>query len=157
MSLLSAEFLSTVLNFVVVVFILWHFGRKPIGEFFQTRSKDIATHVSEARVLSTDAKKELGTWESKTQNAQSEIARQLEDAKSSMAKFREATLTRATAEAKRIAEETTTVASAEALRAKRQLRKELALESLEQARQYLEHHVDSKDSKKLLTDYLERV
>jgi F-type H+-transporting ATPase subunit b len=157
MSLLSAEVLSTVLNFAVVVFILWHFGRKPIGEFFQTRSKDIATHVSEARTLSTDAKKELSTWESKSQNAQAEIARQLEDAKSNMAKFRETTLARATAESKRISEESATVASAEALRAKRQLRKELALESLEQARQYLEHHVDSKDSKKLLTDYLERV
>lgn len=157
MSFLDAEILSTVINFAVVVFILWHFGRKPIGEFFQTRSKEIGTFVTEARTVSAEARKSLQTWEDKNRNAPDEIARQLEDARQAMAKYRETTLAKAHGEAKRIGEEAALMNKSEAARAKRSLRKQVALESIEQARAFLTGHVDKKDSKNLLNEYLERV
>ena len=154
---MSAEVLSTLINFTVVVFILVYAGRKPIADFFAGRSQQIAKDVDEARHLSTEARRLLENWDAKSKNAQSEIHQQMEDAKASMAKFRESTLAHANNEARRISEEAKTVAAAEMLRAKRALRQQLAIESVEQARQYLESHVDKKDSKKLLTDYLEIV
>lgn len=157
MSLLTAEILSTVFNFAVVVFILWHFGRKPIAEFFQNRSKDIGTSVNEARIVSAEAKKAVEQWAAKKAGSEREIHQQMEDARSSIAKFRDATIARVNSESRRISEESAAVSAAEMVRAKRALRRQLAVESIEQARTYLTSHVDKKDSGKLLTDYLERV
>lgn len=157
MTFFEAETLSTILNFVVVVGILWYAGRKPIGEFFATRSKGIATSVNEARSLSSQAKALLNEWDAKSRSAQSEIARQKEDAAQTVAKLKEATTARVKTESKRIADESVLVAAAEQQKAKRALRRGLATESLDQARRYLENHVEGKDSAKLLTDYLEKV
>jgi F0F1-type ATP synthase membrane subunit b/b' len=135
MSLLTAEILSTVLNFSVVVFILWYAGRKPIAEFFAGRAHTIGTSVNEARALSSEAKQVLNQWEAKANDAEGEIERQREDAKSTLAKYCEATLTRVNAESRRISEESAAVTAAEMLRAKRALRRLLALETVEQARE----------------------
>ncbi len=153
----STEFLSTLLNFSVVVFILWHFGRKPIAEGFQARSLAIGSSVQEARTLSEGAKADLAHWKSKADAAQAEINAQVKDAQASMAKFKETTLARVNMETKRISEEAATVIAAESAKAKRVLRRQIVEESLEQARLYLGQNVEAKDSQKLLTDYLEGV
>jgi F0F1-type ATP synthase membrane subunit b/b' len=157
MNLATAEALSTLLNFSVVVFILWYAGRKPIAEFFAGRSKEISSSVNEARALSSQAQNLLQEWDGKNRSAASEIARQKEDAALSVSKLKEATALRVKSESKRIAEETKLVALAEQAKAKRSLQRGLVKESVEQARKYLESHVENKDSTKLLTDYLERV
>ncbi len=157
MSFFEAETLSTILNFSVVVGILWYAGRKPIAEFFGTRSSTIGAFVNEARTASSQAKSLLAEWDAKVRGSAAEIARQKEDAAQSLEKLKQATESRLKAETKRISEESALVAQAETQKAKRQLRRGLANESLEQARRYLENHVEGKDSAKLLSDYLERV
>lgn len=154
---MSVEVLSTLLNFTVVVAILVHFGRKPIVGFFQTRSQTIGASVNEAKTLFVEAQQELEQWESRSRLAEAEIARQSEDARAAIVKFRESALSRANAESKRISEEADQVNAAEFQRAKRVLRRQIALESLENAKQYLSHHVEKKDARRLVTDYLERV
>jgi F0F1-type ATP synthase membrane subunit b/b' len=157
MNILSVEGISTLLNFSVVVFILWYAGRKPIKEMFAARSSEIGTAVDEAKKVSVTASRLLEEWKSKSANAQADLSRQKDDAKQSLAKFKEQTAVRVASESKRIVAESSVMATAEAAKMKRSLRRQIAQESLLQARNYLEKHVESKDSKKLLGDYLERV
>jgi F-type H+-transporting ATPase subunit b len=157
MSLLSAESLSTVLNFCVVVFILWYVGRKPIAEFFASRSSAIARAVDEAKLVSQSAASSLGEWQSAMDQSSAELEKQRNDAKNFVAKLREETKLRIALEAKRIAADGVLLASAETAKVKRSLRKEVALRSIEQAKAFLDHHVENKDTKALLADYLERV
>lgn len=154
---MNPEVISTILNFVVVAAILYFAGRKPIAEFFQTRSKTIGTEVEDARRVSGTAHREMKEWDEKMRGASEEIHRQFEDTRSTMAKAREHALARANNESKRISEEAKTMIAAEQAGAKRSLRRQLGLESIEQARQYMASHMDKKDGKKLLTDNLERV
>lgn len=157
MNLLSAEALSTVLNFCVVVFILWYAGRKPIAEFFAARSSTIGKAVDEAKQISKSAASALGEWQTAMDQSAAELERQKNDAKNFVKKLREETKVRIDLEAKRIASEGALLASAETAKVKRSLRKEVALRSIDQAKAFLDRHVESKDAKALLTDYLERV
>ncbi len=154
---MSLEAISTLLNFTVVAGILYYAGRKPISEFFQTRSRTIGTEVDEARRVSGGAHRDMQEWDRKMRGASEEIHRQFEDTRTTMAKSRELALTRAHSETKRISEESTLMIAAEQAGAKRSLRRQLGLESIEQARQYMTSHMDKKDGGKLLTDNLERV
>lgn len=157
MTLFEAEALATLLNFAVVVFILFKAGKGPAREFFQSRSKDIGAFVSQARSVSTEARAQKDLWAAKLANAPAEMSKQRQDAETSLKRYSESTLARANAEAVRIDQDSKVVIAAESQRAKRTLRRQLALESVEQARAYLGRNVDSKDNEKLLGDYLERV
>lgn len=157
MSFLSAETLSTVLNFCVVVFILWYAGRKPIAEFFASRSSTIARAVDEAKHVSKAAASSLSEWQTAMDQSAAELEKQKSDAKNVLEKLREETKLRIALEAKRISSEGVLLAAAETAKVKRSLRKEVALRSLDQAKAFLDHHVEGKDTKALLTDYLERV
>ncbi len=157
MNFFSAESLSTVLNFCVVVFILWYAGRKPIAEFFASRSSSIARAVDEAKHVSKSAASALGEWKTAMDQSSAELEKQKSDAKNLVEKLREETKQRIALESKRIASEGLLLAAAETAKVKRSLRKEVALRSVEQAKAFLDHHVENKDSKALLTDYLERV
>jgi F-type H+-transporting ATPase subunit b len=157
MNLLSAEALSTVLNFCVVVFILWYAGRKPIAEFFASRSTAISRAVDEAKQVSSAASTALGEWQTAMSQSAAELEKQKSDARNLVEKLREETKRRIASESKRIASEGVLLAAAETAKVKRSLRKEVALRSVEQAKAFLDHHVESKDTKALLTDYLERV
>ncbi|MBY0371828.1 ATP synthase F0 subunit B [bacterium] len=149
--------LSTVINFSVVVLILYKAGRTPAIEFFQGRSKEISTFVNEARSVSAQARQEKEKWAAKLSGAPEEMRKAHLDTEASLKRYSEGTLARANGEAKRISEDSKVVIQAESQRAKRRLRQQIARESISQARAYLDNHVESADNHKLLTDYLERV
>ena len=55
--------LGSVINFAVLVFILFHFGKKPVMEGLAKRKKDITHEIDSANELKLDAEKRLKTYE----------------------------------------------------------------------------------------------
>jgi F-type H+-transporting ATPase subunit b len=73
MSVESAYWVSTVLNFVIVVVFLWIVLRPVIGKAFADRSAAIRQSIDEARKASEEAQKRLSDIESRLARISSEI------------------------------------------------------------------------------------
>ena len=154
---MTPEFIAPIVNFTVVAFIVFWFGRKPVLEFLANRSNQVAVAIAEGEKLSAEAEKSLTEWETNWKSLEAHAARANEDAKSAMKRFRENTLAAANGEAERIQKDAKLVAQGEALKAKQQLGRELVEKSMRMATQYLKSHVEDTDRKRLASEYVDQV
>jgi F-type H+-transporting ATPase subunit b len=154
---MMTEIVAPLVNFAVVVFILVKFGRQPLRDFLAARSKQIADAMREAEKESTEAKHQLAEAEKNWRASQANAQRFVEDAKSSIIRFREHALAAAKQEAERVRKEASLVETTERLRARRSLQQEVARKSVAMAGQYLQTHLGEKERHKLVTDYVEIV
>jgi F-type H+-transporting ATPase subunit b len=58
-------FLATVLNFAILGFVLYRFGKKPLGEALVKRRNDIMGEIDTAQKLKADAERRLDEYEDK--------------------------------------------------------------------------------------------
>ena len=147
--------LSSIVNFLAVLFILWFFGRKPFSNFLISRSDQVKSQIETATDSYGQAEKELQLWQ--TQSAKSEAhARQLmEDAKSQLERFKEEQARMESAEAERVKRDSGLLIQNETTKAKKLLEESIISETLKEVRDYLKGHVGEKEQSKLLGDYLE--
>ena len=145
------------LNLVLLLGVLFYFGRKPIAEFFASRREAIRAELSEAASLLSQAEQ---------RNA--ELQRRLVDLDAELQDIREAARRRAEEEAERILSDAQAAAdrirrdarSAVALelrRAQAELRDEAADLALELAAQKLQDHVGDADRDRLVDEFIVRV
>ncbi len=149
--------LAPIFNFLVVVFILWYFGRGPIGEFLVTRSKTVESAIGDAEAASRSASAELVEWKKSWESSEAHVKAQLDEAKVAMERLRETTLKAAKVEADRIRKESELVGKSEVMKAKESLRREVAEKSVKLAEAYLAGHLGDKDQQKLVSEYVEIV
>lgn len=154
---IELEVIAVLFNFICVVGILVHFGRKPAKDFLAHRSQTIATQIKEATELSKNAQRELAEWQQRWSESESLAKRDHEDAKKSVEKFRETVLAHAKTEAQRIQHEAKLVGESEASKAQQGLRKELIHTSVRVARDYLAQNLEDRDKLHLVTEYLETI
>ena len=114
-----AEIIAPIVNFLVVVFVLWYYGRKPISDYLATRSANIAQQIAEGEKQFSEAEKKLVHWESSWKGAKGLAEEQMSDAKVTATKLREKTLAAAAAESERIAKDAKIVSASEAVRARK--------------------------------------
>lgn len=151
------EWLPPVFNFLVVVFILVYFGRKPMAAFLVTRSETVANDIQTAEAESQRAMERLEVSQRNWDNSRAHATQQMEEAKSAMARLRESTLKSAHEEAARVKKESRLVGQSEASRAKSLLQKEVVEKSVRMAESYLTGHLSDKDRQKLVSEYVEIV
>jgi len=149
--------ISSIVNFAVVLFILWYFGRKPIAEFFQQRRHTIQVAISEAEAQYLEAEKSLSTWQTRMKESEAEARTMFDDAKASMKKFSERTVASAQNETQRIKQESQLLGKGEILRAKQGLQTEMAEKSIALAERYLSKQLDERDKHQLVSEYVEIV
>lgn len=154
---MMVEIIAPIVNFAVVLFIVWKYGRGPFLEFLQTRSKQIETQIREAETLSGEAKRLLDEAEKNWASSQEYTRQFAAEAKGSIARFREQTVSAARSEAERVKGEAERVEQSERARARNALEQELAQRSVALARKYLASHLDEKERHKLISDYVEMV
>jgi len=148
---------SSIFNFLVVVGILWYYGRKPTLEFFANRRNTIESAIRGAENQYAQAESALKVWEQKWSNSQTEANQLRSDAKERAEIFRKRTLESANLEAERIEKDAQLLGKGEVLRAKRTLQREVAERSIRMAEKFLEGHLDERDRHKLVADYMEIV
>ena len=69
------EIIAPLVNFAIVVFILWKYGKQPVLDFLGSRSKNIETQMNEAETLFAEAKKQLSEAETNATGAQAQVKR----------------------------------------------------------------------------------
>ena len=154
---LTREAMWQGINLLIVIGVLWYFGRGPISEFFSSRRDGIRNELTESAELLRQAE---------TRN--SELQRKLVDLESEVSDIKSSATARAQEEAARILADAQTTASRirtdaqaaidqELSRAQSKLRDEAADLALQMASKKLTDNVGDADRDRLIDEFITRV
>ncbi|MBI4403183.1 MAG: ATP synthase F0 subunit B [Deltaproteobacteria bacterium] len=149
--------IASILNFAVVVFILWKFGKKPTVQMFSNRRQSIAQAVSEAEKLAEEATTALKHSRQDCESMAERARRHFEEVKEGLETYRLKAREAAKAQAKRIEEEAKKIAQGELLKAKQLLRREMVDKSIALVSQHLKKSLNDEDKRNLVRGVLEGV
>jgi len=149
--------IASVVNFAIMLFILWKYALPPMREFLAGRSQGVADSINEAEKLSGEADKLLSTWEANWKAAQRHAKEHFDEAKTGLEKFQKTTLTAAKKQADRIHKEGRLLGEGEVIKAKDAIRKDLSERSVSMSAEFLKGYLKEADQKKLVLQYLETV
>lgn len=149
------DYIAPFVNFAALLLVLWHFGRKPFGEFLASRSEGVAREINEARAEAESAGKLLGKWEGQVAAAQEHARKHEEDVRAQVEAQRARALEAARQQAERVRRDAALLGQNEAAKAREALQREVATRSVMAAERYVKSHLSEKDREQLLNEYLE--
>ncbi len=151
------DWLWPVVNFSILVFILFFFARKPFSEYFKNRTALIEKSLREASDAKELAQKTLHEVRKRLENTDSEVGQIIEAARKSGEKEKEAII----AEGERLKEKIIDQAKAnidfELQKAKNIIKSDAALMALELAEKQIKEKLGQKEQKALADDYIKRL
>ncbi len=89
MSLLMDPHIWLVFSFLIVVYIIWHYGKKPILSYIDGRIESIRSEIEIAENLRIEAQEMLAQYQRKQRDAENEAKRIIDNAKKSAKQFQE--------------------------------------------------------------------
>lgn len=151
------DFLFSLINFSIIVFLLFYFGRKPVAEFLNKRSKAIEDAIKEAREARDGSKKALAEVEKRFKEKDKEVAEIIEAAKNAGEKERYDLIVDGQKKKSTILEQSNILLEYEIKKAKDAIRKEAVLASLEYAEKELTRRLYSDKDEKLIQESLNKL
>lgn len=150
-------FYSTLINFAIVLFIVWHYGRKPATAFLQNRSVAFGDLVGRASLAAKEAFAYLSQSEERFKQKETEIENQWNEARSLIAKVQRNSEETIKKEEERIRREAELFSKSEWTRAVSELEHALMHQSVGLARDFFAQNVEDKDRDGLVKNYMEHV
>lgn len=144
-------------NLLIVLGLIFYFGRGPISEFFKSRREGIQSDLSEAAELLTAAEQRNAELQRRLVDLTSEIEEIREGASRRAEQEAERILAEARATADRIRSDAQAAVDQELRRAQTELREEAADLALEIAAKKLSDTVSDGDRDRLMDEFITRV
>ena len=151
------DWLWPVVNFSVLIIILFFFGRKPVSEFFRNRTALIEKSLSEASEAKELAQKTLNEVNERFRNTDSEIEKLIEAARKSGENEREAIIAEGERLKERIIEQGKANIDFELQKAKERIKSDAARMALELAEKQIREQLGQKEQEALIDDYIKRL
>lgn len=151
------DVLFQTLNLALLLGVLIYFGRKPISEFFADRREGIATELSDAADLLSQAEKRNSELQRRLIDLGSEVDRIREVAGQRAEEEAERILADARASAERIRRDAQAAVAQELRRAQTALRDEAADLAMEIAARKLTEVVGDSDRDRLVDEFITRI
>lgn len=149
--------LFRIINFLIVVGVLYFLLSKYIRMFFSNRRDGIAKTISEAEQSKISAEKRLSEWELKTKETQSVILQMIEDAKKEGQFIKDSIIKSANEVSKKMREKTGREIEYETKKARERLREGAMELTLKMAEDILKKRVTKDDHVILLTEYTNKM
>lgn len=149
--------LASIFNFLVVLFLLWKFGRKPAVQMVQTRSQTLAEMIAESEKQYQEAEKLLSESEAAWKESSAHAKARFEEAKGNMDRLRNEVIQTSETQAIRIREEAKRTAQSEVEKARQTLRKEIFEMSFQAAIRFLQKSLTEEDRKKTVAEFVHDV
>ncbi|WP_052014683.1 F0F1 ATP synthase subunit B [Desulfovibrio sp. X2] len=146
-----------VLNFVIVVGIIWKFAGKAIGDFFRGRQDKIRQDLSDLETRRRDAEAKLKDVEKGIANLETEKAKILADARAQGEAMKAGIVAEAEKKAEQIKTAAETAAVAERKAMVDQIRSEVADMVVEAAEAMIKEKLTAEDHQKLVDKYITKV
>lgn len=146
-----------VLNFVVLILVLFFVAKKPVKEFFSSRTKGIENELAELEQKKKTAEKKLAEYEAKFKNLDAESKQILEDyiKQGEQAKIR--ILEEARKQADKLEEMAKRNIQQEIKSAKATLKSQISEMAMEKAEALIKDSISSDDQDRLVHEYLKKV
>jgi len=146
-----------VLNFTILALGVFFIAKKPVAQFFSSRTKSIEDEIQALELKKADAEKKLIDYQAKFKNFDQESKQIVED----YIKQGEEAKTRIIAEAEAQAEKLEDMAKRnieqEFKTAKANLRQQIVEKAMEKAEELIKASISSNDQDKLVDEYLKKV
>lgn len=146
-----------VINFSVLVFVLFFFGRKPLGDFFKGRTEMIERSIKEATEAKDLAQKTLAEVKKRLENTDVEIKEIIEITRRSGEKEKEALIAEGERMKAKIIEQAKANIDFELQKAKEQIKSDAARMALELAEKQIKEKLGQKEQDVLTDDYIKRL
>lgn len=144
-------------NFLILVTILWYFGRGPLKEHLVQRRAALAEAIAEADRQRLEAEDRHQEYQEKLERIGEELAALKRAMQEEAEREKERILAAAQEESARIKNEAEFTARQELSKARAALREEAAALTVELAEKLLRQVITDQDQERILREYLERV
>jgi len=151
------DWLWPIINFLILVVVLYYFARKPVREYFRKRTELIDQSLREAREAKEIAQKTLEEVRERLKTTDREIEQILESARQSGEREKESLIAEGERMKQKILEQARSNIEFELQKARERIKSEAALMALELAEKQLKEKLTKKEQEELLKDYLKRL
>ena len=151
------DWIWPVINFSILAFILFYFGRKPVKEFFKNRTEMIEKSLKDASEAKELARKTLNEVQARFKNTDREMEDILNAARKSGEKEKEAIIAEGETLKVKIIEQAKANIDFELQKAKEQIKSDASLLALELAETQIKEKLGKKEQETLIDDYINKL
>ena len=151
------DWLWPVVNFTILIVILFFAGRKPMAAYFKGRTEMIEKSLKEATEAKELAQKTLDEVRARLNNTDQEIEQIIEAARKSGEKEKEAIIAEGERLKEKIVEQAKANIDFELQKAKETIKSDAALLALELAEKEIREKLGQKEQESLIDDYIKRL
>jgi F-type H+-transporting ATPase subunit b len=153
----SSSLIFSVLNFALILGVIFYFARKPVAEYLEQRRQGIQRSLEDSAKLLADAEAKLQDWNDRTGRLDAELAGIRETSRRIAEEEREEILAQARANAERIQNDARVAIDQELLRARRTLAEEAGELAIDLAAKLIADQVTDDDQQRLFDEFLSKV
>jgi len=146
--------IASIINLILMIFILWYFARKPVREYFSERSKKIKEEIEESEKIKKEAEERFKTICEKMDKVQDEIQELKKQMLASAVAERERSIAQTRSRAEALKEGVLRRIELEKEMMLYNIKCEVAAEIIKRASEILKQKVTEKEHEKLITDAL---
>lgn len=151
------DWLPRLVNFGIIAAVIVYFTRKPIRDFFQNRSAEIAKSIQESREARERAVAALADMERKITEIETETNRMIEDARGRGEKDKQGLIEEGRKVAADVQAQVKAAVAIELQKAKDSLAVEASLLAIDLAEGSLKEKIKKQDQDRILKEYLDGI
>jgi len=151
------RFAVVVFNFLVFVYLLYRFGRKPVSRALSSRRKQFLDELRQARESKEEAQRLLEEARAKLEAADAEAEALVEDAKRRAESLAQEIIQTAELSARKIMEEAESAAKAETAKVFVGVKREVVARAVGEAERMLRERLTVEDDKRLVAKAVENL
>ena len=145
------------LNFVLLAVGVFFIAKKPVAQFFSSRSQGIEEELTELEQKKADAEKKLAEYEARFRNLEQESKQILEDYIKQGEAAKERIIAEAEAQADKLEDMAKRNIEQEFKAAKATLQQEIVEKAMVQAEAVIKESISAEDQDRLVDEYLKKV
>jgi len=153
-SLLSAEMAFKAVNFILLLFLLYKFARKPIAKMLSNSAENTKKTIESTKQELAAAKGRLSEYESKIASLEQELKTREDNAMSSIVVEKEKMIADAREQAQKLEEQALNRIEQDVLKAKAEIKAFLVNESIQFAEKLISSEVGKNEHKALVDNYV---
>ncbi len=151
------DWLPRLVNFAIIAAVLIYFGRKPVRDFFASRTAEIEKSIRESKEARDRAQAALADMERKMKELEDETNRMIADAKTRGEKDKAALIEEGNRVVQDVRQQVQQGIEIEMQKAKASLATEASLLSLELAEGSLRSKINNQDHERIVKEYINKV
>ncbi|MBU2514430.1 ATP synthase F0 subunit B [bacterium] len=152
-SLLSFDMLFKTINFLLLLYLLNRFARKPIAKMLSSSAENTKKATEDAKAELEEAKQMLGDYQSKLANLEKELEERKSKALEIIEAEKQQLMSDAEEQVKKLENQSQARIEQDIIKAKADIREFLVNESVKLAEETISKEINDKAQKALLTNY----